>query len=225
MKKAKKVKRKIKYKSLIIFLCIILLISFIALFITNIRLKNIYINGSTIIKDQEIIEYLGLEDYPRVISINTSNLKKVLNKHILVKSSTIKRVGITGISIKVNENYPLFFDKNKNKTVLLDGRTTDYIDSPTLINYVPDKKYEKLTVKLSQIDRDILNKISEIEYDPNDVDDELFLLRMKDGNYVYITLLKSSSLNEYVNIIKNFKGKKGILYLDSGEYFKVLEGN
>ena len=225
MKKKSKRKRKIKYKRKIFFIIIVFLVSFGIYVFLNIKLKNIYVTGNTIIKDQDIIEYLGIEDYPPIIKINTSSLRKTLNKNILVKSSKIKRVGITGISIKIVENYPLFFDKNKNKTVLLDGRLTDYIDSPTLINYVPDKKYELLIEKLSELDRSVLKKISEIEYAPNDVDDELFLLRMNDGNYVYITLLKSSSLNEYVNIIKNFKGKKGILYLDSGEYFKVIEGS
>lgn len=221
----KRVKRKIKFRSFIIVFLVIIVIAIIFLVFTNIHLKNIYVSGNTIIKDQEIIEYLGLEDYPCIIKINTSSLKKLLNKNVLVKSSSVKRVGLTGISIDIKENYPLFFDKNKDKTVLLDGRTTSYIDSATLINYVPDKKYNKLIKKLANIDRNILSNVSEIEYQPNDVDDELFLLRMKDGNYVYITLIKSSSLNEYVNIIKNFKGKKGILYLDSGEYFKVLEGS
>ena len=46
---------------------------------------------------------------------------------------------------------------------------------------------------------------------------------MDDGNYVYLTLSKLSSVNNYVSIIKNFESKKGILFLDSGEYFQILE--
>ena len=46
---------------------------------------------------------------------------------------------------------------------------------------------------------------------------------MNDGNYVYITINKLPNINNYVNIIKEFNGKKGILYLDSGEYFKIME--
>ena len=46
---------------------------------------------------------------------------------------------------------------------------------------------------------------------------------MSDGNYVYITLEKIDAINSYVDIIKTFDGKKGVLYLDSGEYFEVFK--
>ena len=46
---------------------------------------------------------------------------------------------------------------------------------------------------------------------------------MNDGNYVYLTLNKFNKINHYIEIIKEFNNKKGILYLDSGEYFKVIE--
>ena len=47
---------------------------------------------------------------------------------------------------------------------------------------------------------------------------------MQDGNYVYLTLDRFRNINNYVEIIRKFEHKKGILYLDSGEYFKVFEG-
>ena len=43
---------------------------------------------------------------------------------------------------------------------------------------------------------------------------------MNDGNYVYLTLKKFDNINKYVDMIKSFDNKKGILHLDSGEYFK-----
>ena len=46
---------------------------------------------------------------------------------------------------------------------------------------------------------------------------------MSDGNYVYLTLEKFEVIDNYVDIIKTFNNKKGILYLDSGEYFKIME--
>ena len=48
---------------------------------------------------------------------------------------------------------------------------------------------------------------------------------MNDGNYVYLTLDRFNNVNSYIDIIKKFGSKKGILYLDSGEYFKVLKGD
>ena len=46
---------------------------------------------------------------------------------------------------------------------------------------------------------------------------------MNDGNYVYLTLDKFNKIDKYLEIIKSFNNKKGILYLDSGEYFEVKE--
>ncbi|MDD3392828.1 MAG: cell division protein FtsQ/DivIB, partial [Bacilli bacterium] len=83
--------------------------------------------------------------------------------------------------------------------------------------------YKELIAAMNDIDSDILKRISEIEYDPNSVDSDRFLLYMNDGNYVYLTLDKFDSINSYLDIIKNVEGKKGILYLDYGNNFTVIE--
>ena len=50
---------------------------------------------------------------------------------------------------------------------------------------------------------------------------ERFYLTMTDGNYVYITLSSFNKINNYIEMYKQFQGKKGILYLDAGEYFEI----
>ena len=54
---------------------------------------------------------------------------------------------------------------------------------------------DKFTKGFSLINSEILLKISEIEYTPNDVDNERFTLKMNDGNLVYITLSKIEKIN------------------------------
>ena len=50
---------------------------------------------------------------------------------------------------------------------------------------------------------------------------------MSDGNYVYITLDKLKSINNYVKIIleiiNKFGKKNGTLNLDAGEYFEIFK--
>ena len=46
---------------------------------------------------------------------------------------------------------------------------------------------------------------------------------MNDDNYVYITLTKLDLINKYNETLEQLEGKKGILYLDSGNYFKIKE--
>jgi cell division septal protein FtsQ len=76
------------------------------------------------------------------------------------------------------------------------------------------------------IDEEIYMRISEIQYDPNEVDDKRFYLTMNDGNSVYLTLKTFEKLNNYLDILKEviskYKDKKGILFLDEGEYFEVF---
>ena len=46
---------------------------------------------------------------------------------------------------------------------------------------------------------------------------------MNDQIYVYITLTKIDVLNNYNEITESLEGKKGILYLDSGNHFEIIE--
>ncbi len=97
------------------------------------------------------------------------------------------------------------------------------------INYVPylsndiDGIYDKAIEAFSKIKPDILYKISHIEYVPNDVDKERFILYMVDSNYVYITLSKVEKINKYNSIVNKLENKKGIIYLDSGDYVEIKD--
>ena len=75
--------------------------------------------------------------------------------------------------------------------------------------------------KLNLVNQDILPRVSEIMYQPNDLDKERFMFYMSDGNYVYITLNKITLINSYNEIYPTLEGKKGILYLDSGNHFQI----
>ena len=81
----------------------------------------------------------------------------------------------------------------------------------------------KLISKYQNVENEIRLLISEIEYVPNDIDKERFLIYMTDGNYVYMTLNKITKLNTYNSIVDQLEGKHGIIYLDSGDYFEIKE--
>ena len=78
---------------------------------------------------------------------------------------------------------------------------------------------------MNQVDDSVKSEISEIRYYPNNQDDDRFLLNMNDGNLVYLTLTKFKQINYYEDVLEQLDGKKGILYLDSGNHFKVMEEN
>lgn len=222
----KKKKRKIKYTKIILFLLIIYIICFGIYKLLQLKITNIYIINNNYLTDQQIIDQAKINDYPSTFKYNSYKIKKNLLSNDLIKKVKVKKKWFTKIYITVEENEPLFMDELTNQTVLEDGtkEKLDY-DVPTLLNYVPDTLYDKFLNKMSLIDNNILNQISEITYDPDEVDDKRFLLYMIDGNYAYLTLNKFELINNYLEIMKDekFEGKKGILYLDSGNHFQILD--
>lgn len=220
-KKRKKNKRKVKYKNIIVFLTIIILIITIYFNFFCFNLSNIYIDGNNILTDEEIIKLIDITKNP--INYSTKKIEINLEKNKYILSAKVSKTNFfKDIHINIIENRPLFIFKNK--TILIDGTSVNKkYNVPVLINEMNENIYTDFLNKMSTIDESIIIHISEIKYDPNDVDKNRFLFTMNDGNYVYLTLKTLSNINNYLNIIKNFENKKGILYLDSGTYFKTIE--
>lgn len=223
-KKGTKKKIRIKFFNIFLFLTFILIIIGAVYEIANLKITNIYIKNNYYLTDLEVIETAKIKDYPSTFQNSCKKIEKRLEKNPLIKTAKVKKTYFTRVYIDIEENSLLFYDINTSKIVLKDGTTfSGNYDVPTLINQVPNKVYKKMITKFALINPDILDNISEIKYDPDSVDKERFLLTMSDGNYVYITLSKCSNINNYLKYIKEFNNKKGILYLNSGEYFKIME--
>lgn len=219
-----KKRRKLKIGAILIFLILLIFVISIIFGILSKPITNIYISGNQYLSDQQIIEMAKLQNYPSTIKNLSIIIKNRLENNDLIKEASVKKKSLTKIYIEVEENRPLFFNNSTSETMLLDGTAIkEKMSSPTLVNYVPDTLYNIFVNAMKGIDEEVLNRTSEIIYDPNDVDAERFLLVMDDNNYVYLTLSKFDSINNYINIVKKFGDKKGILYLDSGEYFRILD--
>lgn len=220
-RKVKK-KRKLKVKNVfLVFLFIILMLLGIA-FLTDIKINNIVIKGNSLYSDWEIIEMARLDNYPSSLKTLSSSIEKRLEKDAYVNNVEVERPSLTKVVINIEENLPLFYYLPAEKTILADKtEVDDNFPVPTVINYVPDKVYSKFLKAIASVNYDIVKRISEIKYDPNEVDEGRFFLTMNDGNQVYLTLNKFDKIDNYLDIIKEFDNKKGILYLDSGEYFEV----
>lgn len=221
---SKKVQKKVKirYKNVLFFVVVIIAISFLTYKIIKMPISNIYISGNSILTDEEIIRIAKIENYPSTISNLNSDIKKRLEDSPKINSAKVTKKDLSKVYIEVVENRPLFYNSNTNKVVMLDKteQESDEI-TPYLLNYIPDTIYDKFIDAMANVNTEVLKRISEIEYNPNEVDKERFYLTMNDGNKVYLTLSTYDKINNYISMIKQFNNKKGTLYLDSGEYFKV----
>ncbi len=223
-KKVKKKRFKLKMHTFLIALLCLYLVGCFIYYIINKPISNIYISGNNYYSDWKIIEMAGLENYPPSMLNPKKTIENRLESDILIDSVTIKKKFFTSVYIEIKENKPLFYDNAIGKTILADGQTVDdKFDTPVLVNEVGSNIYDEFIENMAKIDDDVFRKVSEIKYDPDEVDKERILFTMTDGNYAYVTMLKFDLINDYNYIVKEFNNKKGILYLNSGGYFKIIE--
>lgn len=222
-------KRKLRiFRLLLVFLILGVLVFAIDLYL-NTSIKNITITGTKYLKDDYILNLAGIEDYPSFYFTTSSKIKNKIKKSPYIKKITVNKGFYHTLNISIKENQALF-TYEVNHTVVLENnkevKLTEEIDNfrvPRLMNYVPNTKYKTLIKDTLKIKKDILGKISEMTYVPNEYDKDRFLLYMDDGNSVYLTLTKFKMINYYNEVLTQLSGKKGILYLDSGNHFKIME--
>lgn len=220
----KQSKHKINKVALIVIILFVYLVLSFGYYLWQLPIKNIYINGNKYLSDATIIETAGIKNYPSLMRVSRRKIKKKLLKNEYIDSVKVKKSVSGKITITVNESKPLFYDKTINKVVLLNKKIVDNdlsIQLPTLINSVPSDIYNQLIEKFNEVNYDIVLQISEIEYSPDiinekTIDPDRFLLRMNDGNSVYITPVNIKKLNKYFEAYDMVPdGVKGIFYLDS----------
>lgn len=222
----KKAKKKIRFGGILVLILFGYLLFSLVSYLAKMPIKQIEIKNNYYLTDDYIINLLNLNN-KKLLEFSTHRAEKKLNKEDLVITSDVKKNIFGKIVIDVNEEKILFYNWN-NKKIVLKTEEIDYQDTylgvPALINYVPSDVYKEFVKKYSELDRNIIAMISEIEYDPdklNDVvlDETRFLLRMNDGIKVYVNVYNLKKMNNYLEIydaiLKNNSPKNACLYLDS----------
>lgn len=228
---AKKIVKKTKIKLLP---CFMVLLFFVALsfgiyYFVHLPIQNLIVEGTSYLKDDYILNLAGVRDYPSFYLISTRGIEDKLEESPYIQKAEVKREFFHVLVLDIKESKPLFIN-NTNKTVVFSNKEEvpvseeiDVFRIPRLINYVPDNKYRSFIKEMADIKTDILGKISDIEYQPNDYDKDRFLLYMDDGNMVYLTLTKFDMINYYNDVLSQLENRKGILYLDNGNHFQIME--
>ena len=221
-------KKKLRLLPFFIFIIVIAVIVFVCLFILDTKVKNIIITGNEVLSDDEIIDLAGLTDYPSFYKTLNLTMKNNLKENPLIESVDINRSFYHIIEIDVKE-YNILYKREDNGKYILENKKEVTLDKetpytiPRLINTIPKKILDRFIKYYKRVDLGIREKISEIKYDPNEFDEERFLLYMDDGNSVYITITKFERLNYYNEVLPQLDGKKGYLYLDSGNHFQIMQ--
>ena len=222
-------KRKWKFLNILLVLLFFVGVVFGVYFLLQVPVKNIVILNTTYLEDDTILEWAEIKDYPKFFLTFSKDVGKKLEKSSYIRKASLHKKWYFLFELEIEEARALFWDNNQNKFVLEEGVFVeeDAINHsfrvPRLLNYVPDTKYQKFISSMNLVKEDVLSKISDIEYQPNDYDKDRFLLYMDDGNMVYLTLTKFKMINHYNEVLEQLDSHKGILYLDNGNHFQIKE--
>lgn len=222
-------KTKVKFLNMLIVLLVFVGLFFGVKYCIEEPIHNIVIQGTTYLQDDYVIDLASIRNYPSFVLLKRGSTCQKLIKSSYIRDCKIHKKWGFILVLNVTENKPLFYDTNQKKYIfenekgVIEEEISQKFRVPRLLNYVPDKKYKKFVTGMSRVDEDTLSKISDIEYQPNDYDKDRFLLYMDDGNMVYLTLTKFKMINHYNEVLEQLEGHKGILYLDSGNHFKIME--
>ena len=227
---AKKIvkKRKLKIFRLLLLILVPLGLFFGGYFYLKLPIVNLIVKDTEYLNDDYVLELAKLRDYPSFWLTNMTKAEKRLKGSPYISDVKIKRSFYHVVTIEVTENKALYFRESDGKIVFLDGEEVVDDESinfrvPRLLNYIPDAKYDSFIKGMDNVSEDIMEKISDIEYVPNELDKERFLLYMDDGNMVYLTLTKFDMINYYNDVLEQLEDKHGILYLDNGNHFQIKE--
>ena len=232
----KKVKKKLNKKALLVVILVLYLFIMAFYYAFNLPVKLIIVRGNSYISDEKIIKSSKIKDDTKLISLSSKSVIKNIKEIPMIENVKVTKHLNGKIVLEVSEAAVLYYKALENVYILENGNKTSNIDIigiPTLVNYVPSDIEDSYIKKLKNIDKDILYKVSEIEYSPDIKDDTIidknrFLLRMNDGNYVYINLANINNLNKYDEIYATLDdSSKGVLNLDSssenGIVFQTFE--
>ena len=220
----KKVKKKLNVKALLVLLLSLYLIVMLGYYIFTMPIKTINIEGTGILKEEEVIKVAELDNYPSIFRTSSRGIKRKIEELDLVNECKIEKTILGRLTIIIDEAKVLFFNKTNNKYALSNKKETEFKESlvgiPILINYIPDDIYSELIEKMDKIDSNIISLVSEIEYSPDIKDSTMidkyrFILRMNDGNRIFINIANFEKLNEYKRLFSTIEeNEKGTFYLD-----------
>lgn len=228
--KVKKKKKKHSFKKFLIILLLLYIIGMLVYYFFTMPIKNITIKGNDLVSEKEVLEAFNIDDNTTLFKVHKLSKKKLKSKLPMINDTKVKKDIFGNVEIIVEENKILFYNVLEEKYYLSNGskiKNDSIIGYPDLVNYVPKEILSSFIKKLSKVDTNVIKMISEIEYSPDKhdnviLDEERFLLRMNDGNIIYINTVNIEKLNKYQTIYASLNGK-GTLYLDSSSKNYIFE--
>lgn len=196
--------------------------------------RSIEISGNQYVHDDLIIETSRITERTNLWEIN----KEETIRHILqldeIRHANLKRKFPNSVEIIVSEYDRIAYLANEGAyyPIAENGKILDKVplnkyqnDAPILINFEQGIIVEEFASELKNVPNGIMNRISEIYYEPTSSDPNRVILYMNDGNIVYSTVRNfAERISAYPIIAQEIDpNKKGIIHMRMTPYFEEFD--
>lgn len=235
MPKLKEQRRQKANRRLIFFLSIFFFLIMIIIYFESplSHVRSIEVIGNETVPKELIIEKSGISQQTNLWTISEETVVANIKELDQVQSVQLKRKFPNDVEITIEEyrRIAYLFSEGKYYPIIETGKFLDElsrneypVDAPILINWEEGDVIEELAFELTKLPNGILNRISEIYYEPVEHDPYQILLYMNDGNKVYSTVRDfSSRISSYPSIVSELDpNKKGIIHMRMTPYFEEI---
>ncbi|MCA0987983.1 cell division protein FtsQ/DivIB [Guptibacillus algicola] len=223
-------RRLIVYLSIFFFL--ILLIIYFQSSLSHIR--TISISGNNYIATDEIEKMSGLDQSVSFWNINKKEVVSQIESSKEISSAIVTRQFPATVKIEVTENERVAYLKKGSKffPILQTGTILDAlkkgetpVNAPILLQWDESTELQEMAGELRKVKMSVINRISEIHYEPKGDNAFNLTLFMSDGYEVRTSISSfAERINAYPLIVKELQDKpKGILYLNEGSWLEPYE--
>ncbi|WP_270181790.1 cell division protein FtsQ/DivIB [Alkalihalobacillus sp. CinArs1] len=223
-------RRLIVYLSIFFFL--ILLIIYFQSSLSHIR--TIQVSGNHFIATKEIEKLSGLDQSVSFWNINKKEVASQIESSKEIANADVTRQFPATVNIEVTENERVaYLKKGTNYFPILQtgtildalGKGDTPVNAPILLQWDESTELSEMAGELTKVKMSVINRISEIHYEPKENNAFNLTLFMSDG-YEVRTSIRSFAerINNYPLIVKELKDKpKGVLFLNEGSWLEPYE--
>ncbi|MDP4105642.1 MAG: FtsQ-type POTRA domain-containing protein [Bacillota bacterium] len=215
---------------LFLFFALIVIVAYIQSPLS--RVKAITVKGNEFYSSQEIIQKTGISKSTNIWTVKKGEIASNLERYPEIKTADVGMNWLNSIEIRITEYKKLAYLKKDSfyypvleNGAILENRKTGRvpINAPILIGFKEGTVLKEMLKEIGKLPKVVLNSVSEIHYEPSKTDQFHITLFMNDGFEVSASIKSfSEKMTHYPSIISQLDpGKKGIIDLEVGSYFKA----
>lgn len=199
------------------------------------KVRDVYIEGESAVPDQLVLDASQITRRQTVIGTVLSEAAiaaDIIAALPQVKDIQVNWQGLNDISIAVEDYETIAYLSHVNKyqsvlengVILNDAHDLPIGNNPLLANFEQGPILNEFITAFQEVSEDVQNSISEIHYAGTKTNPYKISLYMNDGNQVLANINDfSRKIGYYPNIVKTLDGKKGVLDMEVGVFFKPFE--